>query len=709
MAASSTPLRRWSPVLAFTGVTFAVLIWLSSWTGTGQPSAAIDAIWVLLTSGPYAAFWLAGAIGVGRPLRAWLVPHAHEATAMQMGLGVVAMLFTDATLGSLGILQLGGSLVAWAIPGLGVALLIIQSVRHQHTRNANTREARFECPRDDNPPELWNRTYGVPRWNVLMCAAVPLAVLLLAACSAPGVLWATEFGGYDALSYHLQLPNEWLALGRMQPLEHNVYSFLPGYVEAAYYHLAILQGSAIDAAYSCQLLHAMFTILTAWLIIRVAFRFGIQSNGSIACAVLFFGTPWGIVVGSLAYNELVTMFFFCTCLLVIRDVHLTATRTAVLVGVFSGAAISAKLTSIGFVALPLFCIALWQLPLRVWLYFIVMFACSTGLVLLPYLIRNGLHSGNPVFPFLTSILGHAHWSEEQIRIWHIAHIRALSLGESVTALWNQVLRFGLGENPLTNEPWKAQWSILPWLGMLGLCAALISKSHRVAALKLFLVLVLQVAFWLVFTHAKSRFMLPAAIPLVLGLGLGLSVLRSRATWMRSFPAIIVFTLALLTWCIQPLLLFRTEGNGSPAIAVGRNHTFTGDELTDSQRRELGSSTFPAVALNWLLPSQSRSLAIGFATPLYIARPITYCTTWDRGPLSALLVQHPNDPDRWAAELHNADFTHLIVDATMLYVWERSNWNDPALTVQSVQILTSSGAKPLFTYPGGVTIYQLSNK
>jgi len=53
-------------------------------------------------------------------------------------------------------------------------------------------------------------------------ATVPtIAIVILAACSAPGWLWATEFGGYDVLSYHLQLPREWYDAGRIVPLDHS--------------------------------------------------------------------------------------------------------------------------------------------------------------------------------------------------------------------------------------------------------------------------------------------------------------------------------------------------------------------------------------------------------------------------------------------------------------------------------------------------------
>ncbi|MEZ6319149.1 MAG: hypothetical protein R3B49_10435 [Phycisphaerales bacterium] len=65
--------------------------------------------------------------------------------------------------------------------------------------------------------------------------AVPIGVLVVACASPAGWLWDSEFGGFDALAYHLELPQEWMQrAGRVWPVDHNVYSYLPSYVEAAY-------------------------------------------------------------------------------------------------------------------------------------------------------------------------------------------------------------------------------------------------------------------------------------------------------------------------------------------------------------------------------------------------------------------------------------------------------------------------------------------
>ena len=80
--------------------------------------------------------------------------------------------------------------------------------------------------------------------------------MLIVACTIPpGLTWAVEAWGYDVLSYHLELPREWLAIGRMTGLEHNVYSYLPSLAEAGYMLIGAMRGSVYDAIYAAQLFH----------------------------------------------------------------------------------------------------------------------------------------------------------------------------------------------------------------------------------------------------------------------------------------------------------------------------------------------------------------------------------------------------------------------------------------------------------------------
>ncbi len=673
-------------------VLIVLVTWLAGFTSQDRPHALVDTLRVLATSLPFAAGWLMGAMGVGRLLRPLVAPDSPDALAIQAGLGVAALLVLDAGLGALGILQWGGTKGAWC-------LLVLAAVPA-----ADQFRRWLSAPTGAAP---------IPPWTAWI-AAPAVAVLLVAACSAPGWLWATEFGGYDALSYHLQLPKEWLERGRIEPFSHNVYSYLPGYVEAAYYHLAVLVGDGIRAAYACQLLHAGMTILSAALLGRAALRLGGARRLSAAAAAVFLGIPWVIVVGSLAYNEMAVVLLLATALLLLAPGAERTGRTAAAVGLLAAAACGAKLTAAGFVALPLGLLLLATRPLRAWGGAIAV-AGSCGLIcLIPYLVRNWIHAGNPIFPFAASLLGYGHFTPEQAEIFIAAHVPSGGVLHGLGEAWKQVFRYGLGRNPYAGEPWAPQWSILPWLTAAGVIAGCSSQKMRRALWPLTLVIAVQLAFWLLATHMKSRFLLPAAVPAVLIVTAGVAAAARR---LDRPPAVAALALAGIAWASLPAYVYTREPFSNrpatnierppdaPADRIGRAAVLTGEALTTGARLELAERS-PVVYVNYALAAGSKVLLIGDAAPLYYRRDVVYQTTWDRGPLSQAIDSAGDDPQEWLRQLDSQGFTHLLIEPTMLEIWQRGGWNDPRLTVDGILDFAGHHAELQRSFPSGVGIYRL---
>ena len=189
-------------------------------------------------SGITVCCWLMGATGFGVWILRWLPEELSVGIGRgsrllaAMGLGTATLLWLDSVLGTTGLLS--SETVAWGVLGVGI-LLLAWAIR--------TSSSRMSIGPGDGwlPPLSW-------------AAAPALAVLLIAACSAPGWLWQTEFGGYDALSYHLQLPREWFIQGRITTPTWNVYGGFPSFVEGAYLHLMVIDGGPLPTAITAQLL-----------------------------------------------------------------------------------------------------------------------------------------------------------------------------------------------------------------------------------------------------------------------------------------------------------------------------------------------------------------------------------------------------------------------------------------------------------------------
>ncbi|MFM9170557.1 MAG: hypothetical protein ACKOTD_10700, partial [Phycisphaerales bacterium] len=238
------------------------------------------------------------------------------------------------------------------------------------------------------------------------CALPALAVLAFATSLPPGVAWATEFGGYDALSYHLELPRTWFEMRRIATLPSSVYSAFPNFVEAAFLHCMSLLGQAAPhgLAMAPQVLHALLGVAAAVAVGGVAAMLAgpdaprarvAQAAGFVA----LLGVPWVIVTGSLAYDEMAVLLMAATAMLAWcarmdgdegrRDTP--PATVGIAVGLALGAAIGAKLTALGMVALPF---AAWAIVggtaggARALARSAAWATIAAGAVLTPWLIRT---------------------------------------------------------------------------------------------------------------------------------------------------------------------------------------------------------------------------------------------------------------------------------------------------------------------------------
>ncbi len=654
------------PIALATAICAAVFLAASTWTGDDLASNTYPAVYELVSALPWVGLWLAAAGGLGILLRVVLRDALEIDATVQFAAGIALLLVLDAALGALGVLQNRAMPVgAWVLTVLAIVPVVVTLVR------AAKRQVAVRIPM----PWFWP------------AAAPAVAILLLAACSAPGWLWESEFGGYDALSYHLQLPKEWMAAGAITPLQHNVYSFLPSYMEAAYYHVMLLRGSALDAVIACQLLHAAIAVVTALAAARLVMTLlggrGESSISAITAAVVL-GTPWVVIVGTLAYNELPTALMLAAALTMIVPQSGKPIGRGIVVGLLMAAAVGAKPTAVGFVVLPVTIVLLWR---STGLWKAVLAAAVTGaLCISPWLVRNALHGGNPVFPFAAELLGSAHWTAEQVTIWNAGHHAELSFGERIGEAFNQLFRYGLGSNPDApgNEPWQPQWSVLPWLGIAGAVLATTAPRLRRPAMLLLVVMVVQMAFWLLFTHIKSRFMLPMVVPASCGIAIGVLRLQQFLQFEHESSSrlsqVLVFGFVAV-WCLQPALLYRAQRDGAPSARIGWVGLFSGTDIADDQlHMATGSAT---VRINRTLPRDARVMLVGDAAPLYYTADVTYTTVWDRGPMSAAIAAHPDEPARWMQTLRKQGFSHVLVSPTMLRLWQESRWRDPLLDPDAI--------------------------
>ncbi|MAJ47748.1 MAG: hypothetical protein CBC35_10865 [Planctomycetes bacterium TMED75] len=641
-------------------------------------------------SGLTVCCWLMGATGFGVWILRWLPEELSVGIGRgsrllaAMGLGTAVLLWLDSLLGTTGLLS--SQTVAWGVLAVGI-LLLAWAIRTSSSRLAI------------GPGEGWLPPLS---W----AAAPALAVLFVAACSAPGWLWQTEFGGYDALSYHLQLPREWFIQGQILTPTWNVYGGFPSFVEGAYLHLMVIDGGPLATAITAQLLHASFALLTAATTAAAIGRWFDRSYMGFGFA-LCLGVPWLIVVGSLAYNEMAASLMGATAMLLLvprtQEPRVSNSGGLAAVGITAGllaaTACGAKLTAFGFIALPIGYLMLRRLQPRGWRIAVPLGLLAGAVVLAPWWIRNMLATGNPVFPFASGLFGNGHFSGEQMTRFQNAHASGLGFFGRLGELWHQVFAFGFGANPTPGEPWRPQWSLLPLIATAGIVVGILRERSRRTGIDLLVMLGCGVVFWLFFTHLKSRFLVPA-IPLMVAAATLL--LPARLPSLRAGRPLL--GIALLIWCMLPLWLFRSErllrndrndpGVPASAMMVGRMDVATGllfteqaRAMADPEQQQKIISQGGFKALGPVLPPDERILALGNASPFLSSRRYEYATVWDNHPLAELLAEHPDDPDAVVRALRERGTTLLLINYPMLQRWRQSGWLDPRLDPEQLAAVT----------------------
>lgn len=668
----------------------------------GQAGARILAVAdVLVRACVPVGVYLLGAMGLGRLLIP-LYRGARDPWAIQAGLGLALMLTISHGLGALGLMNRA---TATAVCVLGMVLLAVQLVRERG-------EARSR-------PVAWTWLLAVPAG----------ALLLTAACQPPGWLWASEGGGYDVLEYHLQLPQEWLALDRLRPLEHNVYSYLPGYFEAAYLHLGALLGAPGPTApgrpfgllagdglgvLACQILHAGMALGAAWVLARACTgacrRAGIEERaGRIAGAVagaIFLCTPWTIVTGSLAYNEMAMMALGAAALLAALDDGLTPARRGLAAGLLVGAACGCKPTALLLIGPPVGIALLAMARPRDWALLIGAGAAAGMVMLAPWLIRNAAYGGNPVFPHLASVFGSAHWSPEQIERY--------TRGHSYDGTWGERLGLLVAAEPaapddppamlsrhrgLMHPQWFVFFPLVAWAG----AAALARPGLRRMTLVLVAGLAAQLGAWLVATHLQSRFLLPLAIPGSALVALWFGAWSSRPQGEKGpMPGVRVAwgiaLAAVLNQAGASLGRFASERKGEPnALLVPGPGLLSGSLFESAPAAARAGIETPEAMLN-LLPPAGGVYLLGDATPLYFAVPALYHTTWDRSPLGEAIRSAPDDPAAWTAALRSAGVRLVLVSFAELDRLHRSGWYDPAVTPEAVREWLRAEGRVVHSWP-----------
>ncbi len=484
---------------------------------------------------------------------------------------------------------------------------------------------------------------------------VPFAIYLLLGSVSP----PTDF---DVREYHLQGPKEWFQAGQITFLRHNVYTSFPFLTEMLSLTGMVFAEDWWRGALVGQIVLACFQLLSALAVFSIARRW-ICTDVAWLATLIYVTTPWTLRISLIAYAEGALTFYLIASTMtafLIRDLPRHVFGMSFVCGALAGCSMATKYTGLISVIVPTAVLMAVQFRRRasdpateidparnavsIWRSLLrpaAAFSLGVALMIVPWLLKNLVETGNPVYPLAYSIFGGSEWSPEMDARWKPAHaasehdlvrIPEHILGAAVYNKWTSGLLFAL-----------AVPAVVLW-----------RRSNTIPALMS--LLIWGFGTWWGLTHRIDRFWIPM-IPL-LSLAAGSSWLISGSKSWKIFLLIVIASVTLFNvrFCGTALVGLHV---GLMDLEVARQTTIRADIRL----------------LNDTLPSDAKILMVGEAQVFDATFPVAYDTVFD----SCLFEEWttlPEDNQRPAKErrmlppaairnrLRDEGITHILI-----------NWSD----------------------------------
>lgn len=571
----------------------------------------------VLGSAGLAGGWILQLLGLGAsPWRYRLIIGA--------GLGVGVLSLVVLALGSAGLLTRPVSFVLCGV--LGVAGL-----------------ARFA--RDLKAYEDQGARFAPQPAHWIWLAVCPfLAIGLLAACMPPGMLWMEEAFGYDALEYHLAAPKTFHDQGVITFLPYNVYTNFPLNSEMLSLLMMTLKGDAIDASFMAQ----MTNVILAGLFVAAAWMAGgtFSSRAGMVAGIMAGTLPWIAYLAGIAFVEvgmLAMGMASLAAILVAGRQQAPSNRWLLAAGLLAGLSAGFKYTAVPLITFPLALLALlvrgrWSKRLAA----LSLFTAGALITFAPWLTRNVMNTGNPLFPLAYRVLGAKAdaWDDALEAKWQRAHGpegKAVDPNETPLA----VLLFA---RTIGDYRMGVVLFVLAGIG------AAVNRDRWSIALTA--MLGWQVAFWLVATHHYARFAVVMLLPMIVLAGRSFQVARTTRIFVLAIGLLVAGTMQNL-YQLSLLYYHHTRIDAKPIHAFDQTGLFVKGKWIDTQH---------VGAINALEPDVHVML-VGEARSFYIRRSCEYAVVFNRHPLAEAVRRFAGSEDlgrdllKW---LRRRGTTHIVV-------------------------------------------------
>ncbi len=487
---------------------------------------------------------------------------------------------------------------------------------------------------------------ATPLWSVLLAI---LALTALYMALTPPYSW-------DAQVYHLPIPAAYLEHRHFVPIPFNVYSNMPLAVDLLYVPALMLGGDIaaglVHFALGCSLVMLLYSAGRKWF----------SPEAGLIAALLFFCHPMVFYEWSVAFIDIgVALFFLGAGICAFLWAETKKTGYAAVSGVLAGIGMGSKYTMVfgGLSLLLMYPFLPYILPRKgggkeqqytrrdVAAAFIA-YGLAATLSTIPWLIKNTLYTGNPVYPLLYGIFGGRDWSAIQSK-WLLDWQRSIGMGrEPLDYLLLPFRVFFLSD--LTKGYRGFAGTLYPYILILSPAVFALKDRGRRVALTCLVLFALFFIFWSLGAQ-QVRFLFPALAFLALCSGAAAAGLKDRSR-IGGLVAGCLIMAACIHLCVGHIRTeLRREGSFLRVI-LGRQ------TRTEFMRERL--RTYPCMEYVRREAPGERILLL-FENRVWYASGPSFADSMFEASHILAMAHEAGDPHRLAKRIEDLGTKYVIVD------------------------------------------------
>lgn len=471
------------------------------------------------------------------------------------------------------------------------------------------------------------------RWKICFFIFFAFSILNLLMAFMPETF-------YDALVYHLSVPNYYLLKHKIAPMPYLMHSNFPLNINMLY-----LWGLVLHDEMLAKLIHFALTLLSG-LTVYAAMKKFYSIESAVVSTLIYYSMPILVINSWECGNDAGPGFFFGLAVFSwLNWGNLNKKSCLFMSAIFLGIMLGAKYTNV-FGVFGLFCVVTFMifknrmenLKLKTTATYVLI----TSVFILPYLIKNYLLTGNPVHPFLFKILGGQNlydFGGGGAIVSGPLNLFNFNFVSFVRSFWDMTLN--------ANQP---QDFIGPMFLFLVPILLFVKKQDK-NLLLLFCGFIVSYISWYMGTP-MFRYLMPSFICLSMIIGH-----YSAKIFKQNILFFFVFAF-LLTSNFTSLLNIAYISHLRPYLGQKTNK----DEFLSISHPSYPNPPYKAIKwINENLPKNAKILFSGENKSYYLKREyVTYSVENNLQPLMEFLKQSKNEKD-FLQTLKSEGITHLLIN------------------------------------------------